>query len=1042
MPEIFGLINNFIDVFENNLDHLASKFSSGTQDYIQASAEEEDKSKDTINVKIEAPVLIVPEKDKTWIADLGTFEIRKDPHGTEATKTLTFFEGKKTKMYFTEKDTSIRNLNNMDENPSLISEKMGGMSLIVSDLGFVVEIGKTIVKVEEGPRPGDRRVAMMNLNCWPFKVNLVEKSMQSFCNMTVAFMNVSNRSDTKIKKLKEKGNGISENLEYHLGYNIWEKCEVYLDNFMIVVLNSKGKLLMSYYLNQLTDMKKDESENFKKLTLIFKHKKIEVRSQDRNNISTLQFKVSSIQSLIKEEKGDEAEAQAGPNTYTSDLLMNLRFKAIDLSVTGYHSDGIDFFIRLGNAVYKSKSLDGGEEGIFSLQKLSISDMKEGSNIISLREEDQSLKYQFVFREASLDSDVVLKYIETVYKEEYIRSLLKLVEFLMENLLNNEADESKANSEEKKEEEVSLSPVATTTSSRRSELKVSIEHCKSSIFYKKNLKCIDLVTKSIVIGLVAEGPKMVLNGSISDAGVYDLHKYPFKEEDFRAALAARIPMLQMKRGGQISFKVVMDDTDTTAEVHCKSIVVDWVQQRAMRLIDFIMFQVLEVFYPSLYSFSRYYSRENVIRFALSLLNDPSFVKQSITLENVEFNLCSTTNMDQKISFIVEKTLIRNDRVVMSKVINKDCLRYFPFGGLESDVWTIKLENVKMEIVDEGLMDEMAVGILQPRERHSEYFDMLIEIDFLTKLFELSFLYDIVDDFENFDDKIKQKFEKDIKTDTSRHRKNKPSIEELKVQAAHFIGQKQKERLCINGRYNLRISSSKVDINFTNRFLNKVYAISSNNISFDDGKDALFRNTYVQSTAGIQMFMLLDLSQVIIRVKDFNKTEFELFQMEISQLHFEINKRSNFINEMSFSAVSLTSRFNPELDIPTQYLEFMTNYKEEYTDKALQIAQDFLNSGLKQQMIKDMKTEIHSINGTILMTPDYKKDIQVTITNTRLIVFTFFSRLFPELMMLEPLVEHKGYEDPNFSLINIMLQLENAEVCLASNREGCIVVYGRL
>lgn len=41
--------------------------------------------------------------------------------------------------------------------------------------------------------------------------------------------------------------------------------------------------------------------------------------------------------------------------------------------------------------------------------------------------------------------------------------------------------------------------------------------------------------------------MVLSGTINDLGAYDLHKYPFKESDFRAALAARIPMVQMKKG---------------------------------------------------------------------------------------------------------------------------------------------------------------------------------------------------------------------------------------------------------------------------------------------------------------------------------------------------------------------------------------------------------------------------------------------------------------------------------------------------------------
>jgi hypothetical protein len=1032
------LINNFIDVFENNLGHLASKFSEGTQDYIKATAEEEEKNKDTINVKIEAPVLVVPEKDMMWVADLGTFEIRKDPHGNESVKSLTFFEGKQTKMYFTEKRVLINNLNKMDQNPQQISELMSGMNLIVSDLGFVVEMGKTNVKILEGPRAGDRKVASVSLNCKPFKVNLVDHSIKSFCSLMMGLMSVSSRTDNKIMKLKQKGNGVTENIEYHMGYDIWEKCEVYLDNYNIVILNSKGKLLMSYYLNELTDIKKEDQEQYKKLILNFRHKKIELRSLDRKVVTELQFKVGSIESVIKD--GSSQETQAAPTNFSNDMVLKMKFRAIDLSVTGYHEDGIAFFIRIGNAAYQNQSLEGVEEGLFTIQKLSISDMTEGSNIISLKEEERSFSYGYRFQEGSLDSEVAMKHIETSYKEQYIRSLLRLVEFLMDNLLNSQESDSAAQAE-KKEEEVSLWPATTTTYSRKSELRLTIDQLKSSVYYKKDIKCVDLVTRDIAVGLIVQGSRMELTGRINDAGLYDLHKYPFREEQFRDALAARIPMLQMKKGGSVTFSVILTDTETTADVICKNIVVDWVQQRFMRLIDFIMFQVLEVFYPSLYSFSRYYSKDNVIRFALALLNDPAFVKQHIQLENVEFNLCSTTNMDHKIGFTVEKTSIENNRVIMNKVINLDAIKYFPFGGLESDVWTIKLENVKIEIIDEGLLDEMNIGILEPRARHSEYFDLVVEVDFLAKLFELSFLYDIVDDFENFDDSIKDQFNKKLLHDYSKTPKVKPSMEDIKKQAAFFISQENKEKLYINGRYNIKIKSSQVDINFTNRFLNKLYAITSNNIAFDDGKDSLFRNTYIQSTAGIQMYLIAELGQLKVRVKDFKNPDFELFHLELNEQHFEVNKRSNYINEISFTTKSVCGKFNSELGIPEQYIEFFSNYSDALSTKAEKIAKDFLRIGLGIEGVTSAAFSNRSqVQGTILMTPDYKKDIQVTISNPRLIVFTFITRLFPELMTLEPLVEHKGYEDPNFSQINIMVQMEKAEICLASNREGCIVLYG--
>lgn len=1047
MPEIFSLIFNFVDVFEKNFD-LAGKFSSGTQEYIQVSNVQEEKNNDTINVKIEAPVLIVTEKNNTWAADLGTFEVRKDPSQSDArAKALTFLEVKQTTVYFTEKATDLANLNSLEERPDCVREMLNHMKLIVSDLGFLVELGKSKISVKDGSNQADRRVATVNLNCKPFKVNLIEHSMQSLFHLITAFASVGSRTDEKIKQMKEKAQCFKEGTEYHQGYNIWEKCEVYIDNFMMHLLNAKGKLIASYPLTQLTDITKKEKDGERRLVMNFKHKKVEVRSKDARCVTELQFKISSVESFLKSQDTNSADA-ATKTAYSNDLVISLSLKAIDLHVSGYHKDGVDFFIKLSQARYSNKSIDGIEEGVFTLQNLSILDNSDGSNIISLRQDQQSLSYSYLYQEGSLDSTVSLKYIEASYKEDYIRSLLKLVEFVIENLMNSEDTETGQNSQEKAkvEEEVSLLPVATTTYSARSDLKVKIDHWKAAVFYKKNLKCLEFVSKNIGFQLIMEGSVMNILGDIGELGAYDLHRYPFKQQTFKDSLAVRVPIVQMKKGGFVHFNVTIDEKESKANVSVKNIVVEWVQQRAMRLIDFIMFQVLEVFYPSLYSFSKYYSRENVIRFALALLNDPAFVKQHIELEDVEFNLCSTTNMDHKISLVIENILIDNDRRVLDKVINKADLAYFPFGGLESDIWTIELRNAKADIVDESLLDEMATeGIHQARERHTEYFSLFIEVDFLTKLFELSFLYHIVDDFEMFDEKTVDQFKKHLLNRAESYPKTKPAEEELKLQAHHFIQQKSKERIYLNGRYNIKIAGSILDIDFTNRFLNKVYAISSNNISFDDGQDDLFRNTYLQSTAGLQVFVTMRLKEVVIRAKDFKQRDFELFRIEIGNIEMVFNKRSNFVNEITVDAATIKSIFNSELGIPKQYLEFLGPY-------SLFSLVDFMDRGkqgilqLKEADIEEEKNDEgvlleNNIHATILMTPDYKKDIQMTISNTRLIVFTFITRLFPELLTLEPLVEHKGYEDPNFSLINILVRLDDAEICLASNREGCIVVCGK-
>ena len=47
---------------------------------------------------------------------------------------------------------------------------------------------------------------------------------------------------------------------------------------------------------------------------------------------------------------------------------------MDLKLSGYHPEGIGFFIRLENASYSSKYIDGVEEGSFKLSSMNLLDV--------------------------------------------------------------------------------------------------------------------------------------------------------------------------------------------------------------------------------------------------------------------------------------------------------------------------------------------------------------------------------------------------------------------------------------------------------------------------------------------------------------------------------------------------------------------------------------------------------------------------------------------------------------------------------------------
>jgi hypothetical protein len=1007
--EIFKLINSFIDVFEDNFA-LSTKFSSGTQDYIQDSGDGEDKSDDMINVKIEAPIVIFPEKTRMWIADLGTFEIVKDSNSHNKRKE-TVLEGKNTQLLFIEDHVDFFNLNGLETNDNLVAEYMSKMSNIISHLEFRVELFKT----EES----SVKIPTVNLVCKPLQVEFINRSLESLFSLILDIFKDTSREKEKIAKIKQRAEfSIKEEIEFDVGYENWASSFVYIENLTLYVVAANQQKILHYsMLSTLEDLKLESNEHHKRLTLSYRHRKFHFRENDKTKtgLTELQFKLGSLMSLLRSDLRPVTESELEPGkpsqvakvNPSDNYIIGLLVESIDFNVSGYHKEGTNFFIKMEMASYGSKYWNGVEEGKFSLSNCSISDRKDSYKLMSVHEEAEAIAYRFTYQQGSLESEVTIKDIEWSYKEEYIRSLLYLVDFLLANMAKSLEMEPKPALEDSELNFETL--LQSSTSSVKNTIKVNLLKSRVYLFYKTHMKNVELLSSNIRIVICMEGSEMSVDGDIGSVGLSDLHKYPFRGN---SAFALKSPLIQMKKGGFVKFRVQMSGNDTRTEFQVNSFIVDWVQQRAMRFIDFIMYQVLEIFLPSLFSFSKYYSRENIIRYSLSILNWEKYAQNIITLENVEFNLCSTVSIDQKISLVIEKTEISNRRVLVPKVVNLSELSYFPFGNVESDIWSIALNKVCMRIIDDSITDQDGFGSLN--QLSSEYFDLLVEVDFPVKLFELSFLYNIVEDLELFEPKYKKLFDEQFVSPKEQKAKEFIPIDEIKRQAKHFLQTTEKETIYVNGRYNIRISSSRLALDLTNLFINKIYAITSNNINFDDGKDEIFRNVYVSSTSGIQMYMTLSMGTLIAKVNDYKKEDTEVFRLALEKVNFVINKRSNFINLIDFEAADLTANFSEKLGMNPQYSQYLRYNRQDSSGKAMM--------------------------GKMVFTPDYKKDIEMEFTRIRIVVFNFILRLFPELLSLDQLREHEGYEDPNVSKISILMKIKQSDLVLVSNEEYALVIYG--
>ena len=287
-PEIFNLINRFIDVFEDSFA-IANKVSSGTQNYIQSSGSDEDTSNDVINIKIDAPVIILSERNRLWIADLGTLNIRKDSIDRNPNR-MTLLGITSTVLYFsTSNNTNITNLNDMIDNPTLYPTMIHTMNIIISNLSLSIQIYKTLVPKSNqqsieipthGAKLKDKKVSTTNIILNPFKVDLIPHSLESFISVINEISRVTSRDMDRLERIRSKADmSVTSNIEYNNGYENWHKAEAHIYNEMVYVLTNKGKILYSDPISMYLDGAIERLDaSYSKLSVTFRHKKIVFRS--------------------------------------------------------------------------------------------------------------------------------------------------------------------------------------------------------------------------------------------------------------------------------------------------------------------------------------------------------------------------------------------------------------------------------------------------------------------------------------------------------------------------------------------------------------------------------------------------------------------------------------------------------------------------------------------------------------------------------------------------------------------------------------------
>lgn len=142
-------------------------------------------------------------------------------------------------------------------------------------------------------------------------------------------------------------------------------------------------------------------------------------------------------------------------------------------------------------------------------------------------------------------------------------------------------------------------------------------------------------------------------------------------------------------------------------------------------------------------------------------------------------------------------------------------------------------------------------------------------------------------------------------------------------------------------------------------------------------------------------------------------------------------SNYVADVVYKASDFSSRFGSKLGIPDMYLDFIKLPVQS-------------SSQPEDLLALDMSEEIvlaKLFTGRMKVTPDSKKEIEFVYEKANFIVFSFMIRLIIELLSIDDIPEHPGFEGL-VGMLTFQLKIKEAQACFLSGQETCLVVKGIL
>jgi hypothetical protein len=271
-----------------------------------------------------------------------------------------------------------------------------------------------------------------------------------------------------------------------------------------------------------------------------------------------------------------------------------------------------------------------------------------------------------------------------------------------------------------------------------EVKVAFKHFRGYLARRHNLKCVEVEGQMRGLTILWNAIETTVTGDFSGLSLSDLNGYPF---DPSQPVPQVFLHMQSPRG-LFRFTAVVGDGNPMLTFQANDCVVDWQTSIITRLIEYIMYDIVAVFLPSILPLAQMPAADSK-RIAIQNLSDVDFPKVTIQLDNVDFRAHLLKHKGSYIQFLITNGFSSLSRQSLPLILNLQDLPASPLLRFNSDVWRIRLLIQSMRLVEAGQVSEPF---------NSAPFTMKSSIDYPSKHRFLQYFYKVNKRMERMPDDI--------------------------------------------------------------------------------------------------------------------------------------------------------------------------------------------------------------------------------------------------------------------------------------------------